>query len=66
MVSMYSLVRLLQPRWVRDRLKFMWCTHCAWTYPVDPQYAKHPTRELGQVVAAEWEKHDCAAFPKSA
>lgn len=62
---MYSLVRLLQPRWVRDRLKYMWCTHCSWRYPVDPQYAKYPTRELAQVIAAAWEAHDCGAYGKA-
>lgn len=61
-----DLVRLLQPRWVRDRLRYMWCTHCAWRYEIEPAYAVHPTRELAQAIAAVWEEHDCRDYPAKA
>ena len=62
---MYSLSRLLQPKWVRNRLRFMWCTHCDWRYPIDEAYATHPTRELAEVIASAFEEHDCADYPKA-
>lgn len=62
---MKSLLKAPMPHWAGDRLLYVWCTRCAWRHSVDSANAEFPGPELEQKVRADFEAHDCAAYPEA-
>ncbi len=60
--AMVTAPRLCLPRWEDDRLQEMYCTACAWSFPIDPAEAELPSRHTAIRLALEFEAHECSAY----